>query len=74
MRNSLLIAAAVVMLATLSACHQGPGEKAGSSLDNAGKSISDTLNPPKGPAQSAGRKLDRAWETDEVLNTRRRAA
>jgi predicted small lipoprotein YifL len=60
MRLSLLTAAAVMALA-LTACHQeGPAEKAGHSLDNAGKSVSDTLNPPKGPAQSAGRKLDNA--------------
>ena len=61
MRKPLLIATAAVMLAALTACHQeGPAEKAGTSLDNAGKSVSDTLNPPQGPAQSAGRKVDRA--------------
>jgi hypothetical protein len=42
------------------ACHQaGPAERTGKSLDNAGQSISDALNPP-GPAQSAGRKIDKA--------------
>jgi hypothetical protein len=47
-------------LLTLAACHQeGPGEQAGKSLDHAGQSISDAVNPP-GPAQSAGRKVDRA--------------
>jgi hypothetical protein len=61
MRNSLLIIGAALMLAGLSACHQeGPAEKTGQSLDNAGKSVSDALNPPQGPAQSAGRKVDRA--------------
>ena len=45
----------------LTACHQeGPAERAGSSLDNAGQRIGDALNPPQGPAQSAGRKIDRA--------------
>ncbi len=60
MRQSLLIAACVLLLAGLSACQQeGPAEKAGKSLDNAGQKVSDTLNPPQGPAQSAGRKVDR---------------
>ena len=60
MRVSLLTAAALMTLA-LTACHQeGPAEKAGQSLDNAGKSVSETLNPPKGPAQAAGRKVDNA--------------
>ena len=61
MRNTLLMTTAVLMLAGLTACHQeGPAEQTGKSLDNAGKSISDTLNPPQGPAQSTGRKIDRA--------------
>lgn len=61
MRITLLMTGAALMLAGLTACHQeGPAEKAGHSLDNAGKSVSDTLNPPQGPAQSAGRKVDRA--------------
>lgn len=61
MRNSLLIAGCVLMLAGLSACHQeGPGERAGKNLDHAGQSVRDTLDPPKGPVESAGRKMDRA--------------
>jgi hypothetical protein len=45
----------------LVACHQeGPAERAGHSLDNAGQRVGDALNPPQGPAQSAGRKIDRA--------------
>ncbi len=60
MRQSLLIAAAAVLLSTLAACHQeGPAERAGHSLDNAGNRVQDTLDPPKGPAQSMGRSLDR---------------
>jgi hypothetical protein len=60
MRFSFVIAASALMLAGLAACHQeGPTERAGKSLDNAGQSISDTLSPP-GPAQSTGRKIDRA--------------
>lgn len=61
MRKFPVIATFALMLHGLVACHQaGPAEKAGASLDNAGKSISDTLNPPQGPAQAAGRKVDRA--------------
>lgn len=61
MRKSLVVAACSLTLAGLSACHQaGPAEKAGKSLDNAGQSVSDALNPPQGPAQSTGRKVDRA--------------
>ena len=61
MRRMLFIAASALMVTGLAACHQeGPAEKAGSSLDNAGQKVQDTLNPPQGPAQSAGRKVDRA--------------
>jgi hypothetical protein len=61
MRLPLLIAAAALLVAGLTACHQeGPAERAGKNLDHAGQSISDTLNPPKGPVESAGRKVDRA--------------
>jgi predicted small lipoprotein YifL len=61
MRTSLLIAACGLMLASLAACHQeGPAEKAGSSLDKVGQKVQDTLDPPAGPAQAAGRKVDRA--------------
>jgi predicted small lipoprotein YifL len=59
MRVSLLIIAALTL--GLTACHQeGPAERAGKHLDNAGQSVSDTLNPPQGPSQSVGRKVDRA--------------
>jgi len=44
----------------LASCHQdGPAERAGKELDNAGQKIGDALSPP-GPAQSAGRKVDKA--------------
>ncbi len=52
-----------LLLATLAvaACHhEGPAERAGRSLDNAGNKIQDTLDPPNGPAEAAGRKVDRA--------------
>jgi hypothetical protein len=60
MRVSLLIGACALMMAALTACHQeGPGERVGRNLDNAGQSVRDTLDPPKGPVESAGRKVDR---------------
>ena len=55
-----LLPAFMIIALALAACHQeGPAERAGKSLDNAGQSIGDALNPPQGPAQSAGRKIDR---------------
>jgi len=61
MRQSLLIAACAMLAMGLTACHQeGPAEKTGSSLDHAGQKVQDTLDPPQGPAQAAGRKVDRA--------------
>jgi hypothetical protein len=61
MRKSLLVAACGLMLAGVAACHQeGPAEKAGASLDNAGQKVQDTPDPPQGPARAAGRPS--AWE------------
>jgi hypothetical protein len=61
MRIPMLFAAAVLMTVGLTACHQeGPAERAGKSLDNAGRSLSDAVDPPHGPVESAGRKVDRA--------------
>jgi hypothetical protein len=62
LKRSILAVAAVLPLSlAVAACHQeGPAERAGSSLDRAGRSIGDTLDPPKGPAQSTGRSIDRA--------------
>ena len=58
MRNLLPFVAFLAL--GLAACHQaGPAERAGKSLDNAGQSLSDVLDPP-GPAQSTGRKIDKA--------------
>ncbi len=60
MRVPLFIAACALMMVGLGACHQeGPGERAGKSLDHAGQSVRDTLDPPRGPIESAGRKIDR---------------
>ena len=60
MRTLLLLGCTLLPLA-LAACHQeGPAERAGRNLDNAGNRVSDALSPPQGPAQSTGRKIDRA--------------
>jgi hypothetical protein len=57
----ILLAVLAVISLGLGACHQeGPTERAGRSLDNAGQRIGDTVDPPQGPAQNAGRKVDRA--------------
>jgi hypothetical protein len=59
MRKLLPIVALLTL--GLASCHQeGPAERAGHSLDNAGQRVGDALDPPHGPAQSAGRKVDRA--------------
>ncbi len=61
MRKVLLMTAGLLPLLLAAGCHQeGPAERAGKSVDNAAKSASDALNPPQGPAQSVGRKIDRA--------------
>ncbi|MBS0640833.1 MAG: hypothetical protein U1E70_26485 [Acetobacteraceae bacterium] len=61
MRLPILFAAAALALVSLSACQRaGPGERAGRSLDKAGQNLSDAVNPPQGPVEAAGRKVDRA--------------
>jgi hypothetical protein len=61
MHTSIFVAVCSLVLVGVAACQQeGPAEKAGKSLDNAGQSVSDALNPPQGPAQFVGRKVDRA--------------
>jgi len=57
----LPLAILAAVLPILAACHtEGPAERAGDRLDNAGRNLSDTLNPPSGPAASVGRSIDRA--------------
>lgn len=46
---------------TLAACErEGPAERAGRSLDRAGESVRDTVDPPRGPVERMGRSVDRA--------------
>jgi hypothetical protein len=49
-----------MLLLGLAACHQeGPAERAGRSLDKAGQSVRDTIDPPRGPVERLGRSVDR---------------
>jgi hypothetical protein len=61
MIRTVLTIAALGATLGLAACAQpGPAERAGQSLDRAGRNISDAVNPPQGPAEAAGRSVDRA--------------
>ncbi|MFC3124982.1 hypothetical protein ACFOD4_07915 [Pseudoroseomonas globiformis] len=53
---------ALLMAASLAACSEGPAERAGRNLDNAGSAIRDTVDPPRGPVEKAGRSIDRALD------------
>ncbi|NOG68951.1 hypothetical protein [Roseicella sp. DB1501] len=49
-----------LLLLSLAACQrEGPAERAGRSLDKAGQTVRDTVDPPKGPAERLGRSVDR---------------
>ncbi|KAA2213954.1 hypothetical protein [Teichococcus oryzae] len=52
----------LLMAAPLAACNEGPAERAGEKLDNAGAAIRDTVDPPRGPVERAGRSIDRALD------------
>jgi hypothetical protein len=43
---------------------EGPAEKTGKSLDKAGQSVKDAIDPP-GPAQKVGRAVDKATGSDD---------
>ncbi|MEN0076191.1 MAG: hypothetical protein AAGC69_17525 [Paracraurococcus sp.] len=59
MQRLFLILPALLLL-SLAACQQeGPAERAGRSLDKAGQTVRDTVDPPKGPAERLGRSVDR---------------
>lgn len=55
------VLSALVLMVPLAACNEGPAERAGRSLDNAGSAIRDAVDPPQGPAERAGRSIDRAF-------------
>lgn len=58
MRPLLLLA--ILAIAPLAACHEGPGERAGRNLDRAGERVRDAVDPPRGPTERVGRAIDRA--------------
>ncbi len=60
MKRLLMLVLTLSLTFGVVACHQeGPVEQAGEKLDKTGRSIGDAVNPPKGPAQSVGRSIDR---------------
>ena len=55
------LALPALLLLGLAACQQeGPAERAGRSLDRAGQSVRDTVDPARGPVERLGRSVDRA--------------
>jgi hypothetical protein len=60
MMQRLFLILPALLLLSLAACQQeGPAERAGRSLDKAGQTVRDTVDPPKGPAERLGRSVDR---------------
>jgi hypothetical protein len=57
---SFQVLSALVLMVPLVACQEGPGERAGRSIDNAGSAIRDAVDPPRGPGERLGRDVDRA--------------
>ncbi|MCB4821155.1 hypothetical protein [Roseicella aerolata] len=60
MRATFRLLLPALLLFGLAACQQeGPGERAGRSLDRAGQNVRDAVDPPRGPAERLGRSVDR---------------
>jgi hypothetical protein len=61
MMRLTLLALLPAVLIGLAACErEGPAERTGRSLDRAGQSVRDTVDPPRGPVERLGRSVDRA--------------
>jgi predicted small lipoprotein YifL len=61
MKPTIRMILPTLLLFGLAACQQeGPAERAGRSLDKAGQSVRDTVDPPRGPVERLGRSVDRA--------------
>ncbi len=56
----LLLIPAMLTMALAACQREGPGERAGRSLDRAGERLRDTVDPPRGPVERLGRSVDRA--------------
>ena len=57
----LILPALLGLGLALGACHQeGPAERTGRSLDKAGQSMRDAVDPPRGLVERLGRSVDRA--------------
>jgi hypothetical protein len=54
------VLSALVLMVPLVACQEGPAERAGRSIDNAGSAVRDAVDPPRGPVERLGRDVDRA--------------
>lgn len=60
LKSLLPVLAVLVAVVGTSACtREGPGERAGRSLDRAGERVRDTVDPPRGPVERLGRSVDR---------------
>lgn len=55
----LLLTTTLLTSFLISACHEGPAEKKGKTMDDAVKNLQDKVHN-KGPVQKAGEKLDKA--------------
>ena len=55
-----LIVPALLLLGVAACQQEGPAERAGRSLDRAGQSVRDTVDPPRGPVERLCRSVDRA--------------
>lgn len=61
MTSMLRLILPALLLLAIAACQQeGPAERTGRSVDRAGQSVRDTLDPPRGPVERLGRSVDRA--------------
>lgn len=58
MKRMFVLAASALSLGVV-ACNEGPAERSGQSLDKAGQSVRDAVDPPSGPGERVGRSIDR---------------
>ncbi|MDG6095282.1 hypothetical protein LOC54_09225 [Acetobacter sp. AN02] len=61
-RFACMAAVLLVAGAGLSACKKDHPKTLGQKIDKAGEDIRDTVDPPKGPVEKAGREVDRTLD------------